>query len=67
MNKIKTKNELKRLSEAQLCVLLDQAYQDLIAARPASPAYYAALTSYENIYAVLNQKLTASWINATRP
>ena len=67
MNTIITTHELHRLSKAELCNLLDKAYQDLIAARPGSPAYHAALASYENIYKVLNQKLAASWINAARP
>ena len=60
-------HDLQRLTKAELCNLLDQAYQELIDARPGSPAYHAALASYENIYKMLNQKLARSWINAGRP
>jgi hypothetical protein len=67
MNTIITTQELHRLSKAELCILLDRAYQDLIHARPGSPGYYAALTSYENIAKVLNQRLIESWRNALRP
>ena len=66
MCKIFSQQELSRLSHAELCALLDQAYQELISAKPASPAYYAALKSYENIYKVLCQKLSKSWHNAAR-
>ncbi len=66
MNTIITNQELHRMSKAELCNLLDKAYQDLIAAKPGSPAYYAALASYENIYKVLGSKLSASWTDAAR-
>lgn len=67
MKTIISTDGLQRLSKAELCALLDKAYQELVRARPGSPAYHAALASYENIYKVLNQKLAASWINAVRP
>lgn len=67
MSTIITTDELQRLSKAELCILLDRAYQELIHARPGSPSYYAALTSYENIAKVLNQRLIENWRNAVRP
>ena len=67
MNTIITNQDLQRLSKAELCNLLDKAYQDLLAASPGSPAYHAALASYENIYKLLNQKLSASWTSAAPP
>ena len=66
MNMIITNQELQRLSKAELCNLLDKAYQELVAASPGSPAYHAALASYESIYKALNQKLSASWANAAK-
>jgi hypothetical protein len=66
MSTIITTDELQRVSEAELCILLDRAYRELFHARPGSPGYYAALASYENIAMVLNQRLIECWRNALR-
>lgn len=62
-----SQTELQRLSKAELCILLDQAYQALVGAEPGSADYHAALALYETIYKVLNQKLARSWVAAAHP
>lgn len=62
-----TTQQLYRFQKGELYRLLDQAYHDLINARPSSPDYYAALSSYENISNLINFKLSDQWNQKANP